>query len=493
MRPKASPISVRAGIPATRGPVPTHYRVLSHPLAAWLGTLIIVLLPVALIVPLFGVVANPGPTLVATPDQTVAGAVVVVSGDAFPPGARGHISFDGRLGGFPKFEADAAGRFALQLNVPVEAAAGDHTVSAEIKGNRGSDAVDSTAAPPTTVLHVAAATPVAIPTLAPTAVPTSAPTLAPAATPTSAPTTPTSAPVAPAATPTVVVTPEPHHVPDPVTCAGYPEPRVFLEAQGWWKGNGQESLVGANGPMGSHVHVATCFPWGQTVSGTVEFDVRIMLHDNPGQLYRLRPQVWYEGGYSVQNEVHFLETFGGGNGTIWQHIAVDTTQVPYDGLQEMRLFTEVRHADGASQYVSTGWQLLLSNGQPVNHYKPDGQAAQFTEGRGWYTGEAAYTNARWDDFALDQPVSGIWSPDLKMTAGAGGATVTFHGVYVDPNFHAGSEGIVVMTGLGKWDGPVAIDTWTLANGPHKLVLRADATVSNGTNSGLIVIPFTVQN
>jgi hypothetical protein len=81
-----------------------------------------------------------------------------------------------------------------------------------------------------------------------------------------------------------------------------------------------------------------------------------------------------------------------------------------------------------------------------------------------------------------------------MTAGAGGASVTFHAMYIDPNFHAGSEGIVVKQGPGKWDGEVpAINTLILPDGLHRLVLRADATVSSGTNSGLLVIPFVVDN
>jgi hypothetical protein len=507
LRTKALPISVRAGNSSHRHPSPARQPHRSNPFAVWLGTLIIALLPVALILPLFGAAAVPAPTLVVSPDTTTAGSIVLVTGTGFPARTNGQLSFDGAAEGFPRFRTDTAGRFALELTVPHQAAIGDHMVAAVVKGHRRS--LSSTGAHPTAVLHVISAAPTGAPVPAPTATQTAAPTLAPTstpaptATPTAAPTgapvpaptaTPTAAPTAaPTATPGPTPTPAAHHAPDPLACTGYPEPRVFLEAQGWWKGNGVTSMIGATAPVGAHVHVGTCFPWGQPVAGVVEFDVRIMLHDNPGELYRLRPQVWYEGGHSIQNEVHYGQTFGAGDHTIWQHIAIDTTQIPFDGFQEMRFFTEVRHTDGADQYASTGWHLLLTNGRPVNHYKPDSQAAEFTEGRGWYEGEAAYTNARWEAPALTQPVSGIWSPDVKMTAGSGGASVTFHGLYIDPNFHAGSQGIVVMAGLGKWEGPVAIDTRTLSNGLHRLVLRGDATVADGTNSGLVVIPFIVQN
>lgn len=265
-----------------------------------------------------------------------------------------------------------------------------------------------------------------------------------------------------------------------------------MEAQAWWKGDGVESLIGADAPGGAHVHVGTCFPWGQPVSGTVEFDVRIMLHDNPGELYRIRPQVWYDGGNWVESEVFYRQSFTEPDVTLWQHIIIDTTRSPYDGLQELRLFTEVHHTDGADQYASTGWALDIRNGRPVNHYKPDAQAPRFTEGRGWYTG-ADYTNSRFEDPAFMAPVSGIWAPDVKMTAGSGGEPVTFHALYIDPDFHNGSSGITVKSGPGKWDGDVVIDTTTLSNGLHRLVLRADATISTGTNSGLLVIPFVVEN
>ena len=68
---------------------------------------------------------------------------------------------------------------------------------------------------------------------------------------------------------------------DPLTCAGYPEKRVFLESQGWW---GPMPVTGRVG----HVHLATCFPHAQTVTGVITLDVRVMLHDNDGVANQLR-------------------------------------------------------------------------------------------------------------------------------------------------------------------------------------------------------------
>src|SRR5574338_1040135 len=69
---------------------------------------------------------------------------------------------------------------------------------------------------------------------------------------------------------------------NPVDCSGYPEPRVFLEVQDWWL-----QTPGASGTSFGHVHVGTCFPYGATLSGPVAFDVRGVMHDNPGVLQRV--------------------------------------------------------------------------------------------------------------------------------------------------------------------------------------------------------------
>ena len=59
-------------------------------------------------------------------------------------------------------------------------------------------------------------------------------------------------------------------VPDPLNCTGYPEPRTFMESQSWW-----EQTAGKSGTEYGHVDVGTCFPFGQTLTGNVNFDVRV--------------------------------------------------------------------------------------------------------------------------------------------------------------------------------------------------------------------------
>jgi hypothetical protein len=70
-------------------------------------------------------------------------------------------------------------------------------------------------------------------------------------------------------------------------------------------------------------------------------------------------------------------------------------------------------------------------------------------------------------------------------------------VTIDPAFHdmPPDRGRVQLDQSGAFDGPIAIDTTQLANGPHKLVVvsSADHTDRGSTQSGVMTIPFTVDN
>ena len=73
-------------------------------------------------------------------------------------------------------------------------------------------------------------------------------------------------------------------------------------------------------------------------------------------------------------------------------------------------------------------------------------------------------------------------------------------VAADPDFHS----VIPSTGAVFYDGapgsgyrPVTIDTRRLPNGPHRLHIRSEAAFSganaSGTGSGILVLPFSVQN
>src|SRR5438093_7713516 len=64
--------------------------------------------------------------------------------------------------------------------------------------------------------------------------------------------------------------------PNSLTCEGYPQARVFVDAQSWWR-----TTPGMSGTDFGHVHVGGCIPERETLSENTQLDVRVMLHDNP--------------------------------------------------------------------------------------------------------------------------------------------------------------------------------------------------------------------
>lgn len=282
--------------------------------------------------------------------------------------------------------------------------------------------------------------------------------------------------------------------PDRLACTGYPEPRVFLEAQSWWL-----PTPGKSTNAFGHVHVGTCFPLDQTLRGTVDFDIRIILHNNPGTLHRIRTHIAGDG---------FNETTGGFANlgktcpddqtcAWWFHTTMDTRVARYDGRQEFRFLTTVREPDGQELHVSTGWQAYLDNGKEDNDYR----RPNFYEGRGWYTG-ANYIVSQLRSAFPFKALSGTWRPTVGLKHGSGGIPVTHHSVHVDPKFHANDRGIVIRDASGRFQDDVSIDTTKLADGKHRLVLKADADCQSGNCgtendgqrvSGIFVIPFVVDN
>jgi hypothetical protein len=482
---------------------------------------VVVAFIVAMAFPLVFVASHPARG--AQPSLAISGALVPggrvdVIGTEFPPAAEVAIAWDGDAVDIPRPRSDADGRFVASFTIPASASPGPYTVSAatvtDPAAPSGATAQASAVVTVTTSLAVtssigpaasadqaaesppetedAAVLPMANPSprthdgedaaaAAHEEVPSQTP--APAAHDHGSAPAPAAPPPSHAPTPTH---PPAHVGVSSPGCEGYPEPRIWLEAQSWWL-----QTPGMAGTNFGHAHVGTCFPYGVPVSGTVGFDVKVTMFDNPGTLVRLAPHVATAAGESVNFDQPVLNwTPGGGVAELWQHVAIDTTRIPLDGLQELRMFAQIREPDGKEMHVSTGWQLHVANGRAASDYRPQGLA--FTEGRGWYT-DVDYTIARFSS-PIPPAVSGVWSFNVDLKPGAGGIPVSAHMVAVNPNHHAGDPGWVVKSGGGEYVGPISIDTRQLPNGVHRLMLRADAAAPTGsTNSGILVLYFNVQN
>jgi hypothetical protein len=260
----------------------------------------------------------------------------------------------------------------------------------------------------------------------------------------------------------------------------------MLETQDWWTQPGA-----AIDGQSEHIHLSTCFPLDQTLSGVVPFDLHVQLHMNPGRLTKVSAYVFGNGISVEQIAATPNYTCPTAQCDLWYRLDYDTTRVSADGYLEFRFHAKVIAPDGSEGYTSTGWQATLANGgRPIQNYR----TPPFTEARGWYTG-TEYENARFTSTLPPQTVSGIWTCNVKMAPGSGGTKTTHTLVTIDPRFHATpvERGQVVFETNGPYQGPISIDTRTLPDGPHRLLLRTDSTVASGTGSGVLVIPFNVDN
>ena len=268
---------------------------------------------------------------------------------------------------------------------------------------------------------------------------------------------------------------------DGLECTGYPEPRIFIETQDWWV----STLGDQNGASG-HVHVGTCFPYLQQIRGVVRFDLRVVMHENPGHLRRVDVAIYAADGTGVVVPVEFDRDCAG-TCVFTAPVHVDTSTV-FDGWQEFRFKARVDQPDGTEMLTSSGWKTYLDNGNAVGGF--DGGFG--VTARGWYTG-VGYQNAYIDALPAG-PISGVWTFTLKLAPGADGTPTTSHLVAVDPDFHHGSAGLVIKQDAGECRCTVSIDTTQLVNGFHRLFLRSDSALASGiTHSGVLAFAFEVRN
>ena len=261
---------------------------------------------------------------------------------------------------------------------------------------------------------------------------------------------------------------------DSLTCAGYPEKRIFLETQAWWESTG----LSIPDKVGRHIHVGTCFPVGidgsdnVTITGPIGLDVRLMLHNSNGPTSWLR---WQVEDSTIQRKTIVIPAVA--DTTVWTTLALDTANVS-PGRHDVRISLNIPlNSEGNRQFNSGSFQLCFQT------CSPSYRIGQYVGGRGWYTGHD-YARVRFTSKLPVAPVSGNWTINFLLEASQGG------GVYIDPDFHLGSAGITVMTASSPvLAGSVTIDTAILSNGSHRLVLVSH----DGFNGGVLVIPFTVAN
>ena len=163
-------------------------------------------------------------------------------------------------------------------------------------------------------------------------------------------------------------------VPHPKGCA---DDEIYISSQDWWLTTPGE--VGQDGQPGEnfgHLHTELCFPHKATISGEMSLEVTSIMHQNPGDFYKLVIQIWASGlpdlssmcgeGSAVAckefDPPRTLATCEASGGTLvgeatckWTDtLTFDTSIFPFDGWQQYRVRGKVDHADGSSMRTSTG-------------------------------------------------------------------------------------------------------------------------------------------
>lgn len=271
-----------------------------------------------------------------------------------------------------------------------------------------------------------------------------------------------------------------------------------MEAQSWWTGG-----IRTPGLRSHHVHLGACFPQGRTWRpsgrGLVRLDFRVEFHRMYGfRGYQLRGGIGCcdEGAPTFRKRVRLRCRRT--NCTWWVRKYLDTDSIRTDGRKEARFSLLIRTNRGKRMFESTGWQSKFSRPgiRTVRNYRDEDSATA----RGWYEG-FGYANAGITLYRAPGPrLHGIWRPRLKLQPGADGFPVTSYSVRVDARAHGSRPGILVRRGRGEFRGRVRINTRRLRNGMHYLVLvsnarriRAGDGVLDGTNTGVLRIPFFVAN
>jgi hypothetical protein len=295
----------------------------------------------------------------------------------------------------------------------------------------------------------------------------------------------------------------------------YSETRQFVDTQAWWMPDADQANNSTTNT--GHVHLGACIPELETVSsGNLTVNVRVVLHDNPGNANYVSMIFKTSDTETVVQKCYLRATAANftcpgpsstGDGDFvcsgtcerWLTFSKPISAFNHSGTQEVRFRVFVPEPDGKEMQSSFNWQVNIQNGRSLSNASRNA----FLRGKGWYT-HAQYCEASVRVPIPDGPVSGIWTPAVGLTTHPGAslaATKSF--ISIDPDFHAvpSKPGTVLWDAAGAYgpepfgSAPLSIDTRTLANGVHKLHLRTscrDNTLGS-TNSGVTVIPFTVAN
>jgi hypothetical protein len=235
--------------------------------------------------------------------------------------------------------------------------------------------------------------------------------------------------------------------------------------------------------VGHHIHLDLCWPrYGTVLDGLLVLPVRIELHEVPldAKAVHLRVQWGLDGNALYRRTTDLAVSLDDHrNGVRNFQVELNLNGVP-DGSTEFRFTYRIDYTvngEARTQYQSTGYQGCVRTCA-----SPD-RAIPWTEARSWYT-DHGYANARLRSDPSCVRAGGTCRVELKP--GSGGDPTVESIVTIDPNFHGGDGGRVILHRDGPYTGDITIPA-DLAPGTHKLVLVS----SDGQNAGVLALPFVV--
>lgn len=275
----------------------------------------------------------------------------------------------------------------------------------------------------------------------------------------------------------------------------YPEPRAYIETQGWWV-QGQTTLGNPSPDFAfesAHVHGGVSFPLGERLvipdSGGYAWDYLAQAHENVGGKVRGMRGGGFVGidadtglTYDPDMPHATFDTVDWRFAGAIEHPAarVDAWRKAAPGNYQNRFTFDTTSKFGKRQYQSGAWNAFLNApGAPVA-----------VTARGWYEGPG-YTNVTMKAKAQAHSLAdGSWyAPGKSIAYGLDqGAKWAF--AYIDADIHHGSKGTVLVENRAGTSGTFALPP--LPSGDHTLLLGGWEKTSTGWNAGVLRLPFHVE-
>jgi len=285
----------------------------------------------------------------------------------------------------------------------------------------------------------------------------------------------------------------------------YPEPRVYLESQGWLKPPGVTEIHHFE-----HTHIGMCFPYATTwqqANGSQTVDVFYQFHNVSNYTIQKSTSQFVDGqnsggGYAATAaQIAELQTAMNASAGTTTSVFQSYRMKPIGTNCWLKVFkitlTTVRaNADALVDEWFPGAQWSTTLNYPGNSTSCtstfDNLNVHQTRGRDWIrggaTGDGYIYSTVVDPFPADQaatPVPSEWS--LQVAASGGHVTA-----YVDPHFHQHPDDPGIWhedygdRGIGMFT--ITIPTDTFPGGWHRLVYVVERT----DHASVMVVPFWVQ-